>query len=52
MKLEITLDRLGGRTDRITFKPFQDYLRGRQTIVEPHSFDVTVTADYQGQTYR
>lgn len=52
VNLTITLDRLGGRTDRITFKPFQDYLRGQQTIVEPHSFDVTVRARYQGQDYQ
>lgn len=52
VKLTITLDRLGGRTDRITFKSFQDYLRGQQTIVEPHSFDVSVEAKYQGQDYR
>lgn len=50
--LTITLDRLGGQQDRITFKPFEDYLRGQQTIVEPHSFDVTVEASYQGQEYR
>ena len=33
MNLTITLHRLGGRTDRITFEPFQDYLRGQQIIV-------------------
>lgn len=50
--LTILLDRLGGQQDRITFKPFEDYLRGQQTIVEPHSFDVTVEATYQGEDYR
>jgi len=50
--LTITLDRLGGRQDRISFKPFEEYLRGQQTIVEPHSFDVTVEASYAGQDYR
>lgn len=50
--LTITLDRLGGQQDRIGFKPFEDYLRGQQTVVEPHSFDVTVEASYQGEDYR
>ena len=49
--LTVTLDRLGGRQDRISFEPFEDYLRGRQTIVEPHSFDVTVQATYQDKDY-
>ncbi len=50
--LEVRLERLGGRTDVIEFRPMDDFLRGRQTVVEPHSFDVQVRARHDGQTYR
>jgi cobalt-zinc-cadmium efflux system membrane fusion protein len=42
--LVVELHRLGGRVDRITFTPEADYLRGNQTVEEPHSFDVKVSA--------
>ncbi|MFT4570297.1 MAG: cobalt-zinc-cadmium efflux system membrane fusion protein [Hyphomicrobiaceae bacterium] len=50
--LSIQLLRLGNRTDTISFTEIADYLRGDQTIVEPHSFDVTVLAEYRGKSYR
>lgn len=50
--LEVRLERLGGRTDVIEFRPMDDFLRGRQTVVEPHSFDVVVRARYDGRDYR
>ena len=40
--LEIDLQRLGDRVDRITFAPEAEYLRGQQVVYEPHSFDVFV----------
>ena len=46
--LEVQLHRLGGRVDRITFVPEADYLRGQETVEEPHSFDVKVSATHAG----
>jgi membrane fusion protein, heavy metal efflux system len=42
VEISVELARLGGRTDRITFSPEQDYLVSDQSIDEPHSFDVSV----------
>ena len=48
VELEVTLRRLGGRVDRIVFEPRGDYLWGRQTVDEPHSFDAEVVAREAG----
>ena len=46
----IDLTRLGGKMDRFTFQPQEDFLRGAGVVREPHSFDVKVTAsDTAGQ---
>lgn len=42
--LRVELRRLGGRVDRIAFRPEADYLRGEAVVQEPHSFDVKVMA--------
>lgn len=42
------LTRLGGRVDRFTFTPEGDYLKGGGVVTEPHSFDVAISAVYQG----
>jgi cobalt-zinc-cadmium efflux system membrane fusion protein len=42
--LAVELGRLGGVVDKFTFKAEADYLRGQETVVEPHSFDVKVAA--------
>lgn len=49
--LEVELTRLGDEVDRITFRPEGDFLRGEQTVYEPHSFVVSVTAAYAGRTH-
>lgn len=49
--LNIKLIRLGGNTDDINFKPQSDFLRGDTVIYEPHSFVVSITAEYQGETH-
>jgi len=49
--LTIDLKRLGGRVDRFPFKPEKDYLKGEGTVVEPHSFDVVVTATFGGKKH-
>ena len=48
--LTVELHRLGGRVDKISFKPQGEYLLGDQTIVEPHSFDVQTRAQHDGRT--
>ena len=50
VKLAIELGRLGNRVDNITFTAEEDYLKGDQVVVEPHSFDVKVHAEWSGKT--
>jgi membrane fusion protein, heavy metal efflux system len=49
--LTVELHRLGGKIDRFTFTPKEDYLRGSGVVVEPHSFQVKVTARHGGQAH-
>lgn len=49
--LEVELHRLGGRVNRIRFRPEADYLLGEGVIEEPHSFDVKVIAQIAGQRH-
>lgn len=49
--LDIQLTRLGGKPSHFTFVPEQDFLRGQNSVEEPHSFDVEVTAMYRGQRH-
>ncbi len=49
--LAIELGRLGSRVDRFEFSPQRDLLRGDGVVLEPHSFDVTVTASTAGRQY-
>ena len=51
MQLSIELSRLGGRRDVIAFRKVNDYLLGDMVVEEPHSFDVTVIAEWKGKTY-
>ena len=48
----IELSRLGGKVDRFEFTPDGDHLVGDGTVVEPHSFDVTVTARHGDRDHR
>ncbi len=52
VQLTVTLSRLDGEVNTIPFTPVQDYLRGTQTVVEPHSFDVTVVANYKNKAHK
>ena len=52
LDLNVQLTRLGGVVDDIDFVPTGDALRGDMVIYEPHSFSVSVTASYDGNTYR
>lgn len=51
VELSVELTRLGGRADRFTFTPRQDYLLGGGVVHEPHSFDVKVTASHGGKSH-
>lgn len=51
VQLGVALSRLGGRVDRFSFVPRGDYLRGNGVVLEPHSFDVGVTAVEGGRTH-
>jgi len=50
--LELTLSRLGGAVDKLSFNPEFDYLVSEQVVTEPHSFDVEVNASAQGKRYQ
>jgi cobalt-zinc-cadmium efflux system membrane fusion protein len=51
INMTVTLNRTGGQQDLIDFTPEADYLLGDTEIVEPHSFAVEVTAQYQNESY-
>lgn len=48
----ITLRRLDGEVNRFTFVAENDYLSGSGVVTEPHSFDVEVTVEHAGRSYR
>ena len=48
----IELARLGGDVDRFDFRAEGDYLTSPSIVTEPHSFDVTVSAAYDGRDYQ
>lgn len=52
VRLAVELRRLGGRVDRFAFAPTGSFLRGNGEVIEPHSFDVVVTATEGGRTHR
>ncbi len=49
LKLQVTLQRLGEAAEQIRFRPELDYWLGDTVIREPHSFEVEVSASYQGK---
>lgn len=51
VNMTIILNRLD-RVDEIHFKPVGKYLRGDKIVVEPHSFDVEILAQWKGETYQ
>ena len=50
--LQVQLERLGAQPETIGFRKEQDFLRGEQVIVEPHSFKVALAAEHRGQAYQ
>ncbi|MGS0997548.1 efflux RND transporter periplasmic adaptor subunit [Rhodanobacter sp. UC4436_H3] len=47
----VEIRRLDGETTRFTFRPEGDALVANGTVVEPHSFDVKVSATHEGKTH-
>jgi cobalt-zinc-cadmium efflux system membrane fusion protein len=52
LTVNVQLDRLGGAVDQLEFIAEQDYLVSDGVVAEPHSFDVSVRASAQGQSYQ
>ena len=52
VQASVTISRLDGEVTTFRFRPEQDYLRGDATLVEPHSFDVAVTAVEGGRRHQ
>lgn len=52
VQARVTIRRLDGEVTTFNFRPEQDYLRGDATLVEPHSFDVAVTATVGGRRHQ
>ncbi|MCY7295526.1 HlyD family efflux transporter periplasmic adaptor subunit [Alteromonas sp. a30] len=52
VSLSMTLIRLGNQIEEISFTSVGDFLKGEQTVYEPHSFQVKVSARYQGKDYQ
>lgn len=48
----VALTRLGGIKESYQFVPISDFQNSDTEVKEPHSFDVEVTAEYRGKTYR
>lgn len=50
--LAVELHRLGGVVDTLGFQQVGDYYRGNQVIYEPHSYNVVVQGNWDGQAFR
>lgn len=51
-KATVTLERLGRKPQTFHFTKEGEYLKGDAVVEEPHSFAVTIAAEYQGKAYR
>jgi len=51
IELDIELNRTADTLDHIEFTPQGDYLRGNAVVYEPHSFEVSVKAKHEGDSY-
>jgi cobalt-zinc-cadmium efflux system membrane fusion protein len=49
--LTVELERLGEKTEKISFKPTGEFLYSEQEIEEPHSFFIKASADYRGEQF-
>lgn len=51
LSLKVTLGRLGGKVDTLSFTAENDYLVSEQTVVEPHSYTVDIDVTHAGKGY-
>ncbi|MFT5131826.1 MAG: cobalt-zinc-cadmium efflux system membrane fusion protein [Gammaproteobacteria bacterium] len=51
VNVNLELGRTGNTIDQFEFESQGEYLRGDNVVAEPHSFDVSVRATYQGKNY-
>ena len=51
VQANIKLFRTGNKTDNFSFRADGDHLAGSGVVIEPHSFDVEVTANYAGKRF-
>lgn len=51
VNVSVELGRLGGIVDRLTFTPEANYLKSTSPVIEPHSFDVLISAQHAGATH-
>lgn len=51
VELKIELGRLGDRIDPFEFSAQGDFLHGDGVVLEPHSFDVSISAEYAGAQF-
>ncbi|AQS36160.1 HlyD family secretion protein/Biotin-lipoyl like [Shewanella psychrophila] len=51
VQLDISLKRLGGKADKVSFIPEDDYLVSKVSVSEPHSFEVEVNASFNGESF-
>lgn len=52
LQLNVELKRFAGVVDQHQFTAKNDYLVSSAEVYEPHSFEVTVVAQYQGESHR
>ncbi|MCL1050795.1 efflux RND transporter periplasmic adaptor subunit [Shewanella abyssi] len=51
VELTLSLTRLGGVIDSVSFIAEEGYLVSQHSVAEPHSFDVEIDATYKGKDY-
>ncbi len=51
VQLAMAVSRLGGQVDQFQFVQQDDFLRAQSVLVEPHSFDISATARFNGNEY-
>ena len=51
VNMNVAVSRLGGRIDRFSFRPKEAFLEAEGVLIEPHSFDVAVTATQDGRRH-
>lgn len=50
-KITVTLERLGREPQEFSFTKEKDYLKGNAVVEEPHSFNVTISAQHANKLY-